>query len=116
MNETENKFEATGDLVNDDLYHAVQSLRSLLSLSLVVLIMFSLCVDVFLFKQGSLLNGQTAVTLTQTEEIFSTAKASDLWSKLNEFAKTHPDYETVIAKYRPVVSKFTAATAPTAAK
>ncbi len=115
MNETENKFEATGEIVNDGLQNEVQSLRALLSASLVVLIMFSLCVDVFLFKQGSLLNGQTAVTRAQTEEMFSTAKASDLWGKLNDYAKTHPDYETVIAKYRPVVSQFTTANPAAAA-
>jgi hypothetical protein len=107
MNETENKFEATGDIVNDGLQNEVQSLRALISASLVILIMFSLCVDVFLIKQVSLLNGDTVVTKARTEQLFPTAKASDLWNKLNEFAKTHPDFETVIAKYRPVVNQFT---------
>jgi hypothetical protein len=107
MNETENKLEATGDFVNDDLQNELQSLRALVSASLVIMIMFSLCVDVFLIKQVSLLNSDTAVTKARTEQIFPTAKASELWNKLNDFAKAHPDYETVIAKYRPVVSQFT---------
>src|SRR5690242_19549356 len=107
MNETENKFEAVGDIGNDGLQNEVQSLRALISASLVILIMFSLCVDVFLIKQVSLLNSDTVVTKARTEQLFPTAKASDLWGKLNDFAKTHPDFETVIAKYRPVVSQFT---------
>lgn len=115
MNETENKFEATGDMVNDGLQNEVQSLRALLSASLVILVMFSLCVDVYLIKQVSLLNTQTAMTRQQTEEIFPAAQASDLWNKLNDFAKSHPDYESVIAKYRPVVSQFTSPN-PAAAK
>jgi len=116
MNETENKFEATSDMVNDGLENEVQSLRALLSASLVILIIFSLCVDVYLIKQVSLLNADTAVTRQQTEQIFPSTQASDLWNKLNDYAKTHPDFESVIAKYRPVVSKFTAAGAPAAAK
>jgi len=116
MNETENKFEAAGEVMNDGLQGEVQSLRALLSASLVILVMFSLCLDVYLIKQVSLLNTQTAMTKQQTEEIFPTAKASDLWNKLNDYAKTHPDFESVIAKYRPVVNKFTSSTAPTAAK
>jgi hypothetical protein len=115
MNETENKYEAAGDIVNDGLQSEVRSLRALLSASLVILVMFSLCLDVYLFKQIRLVNTQTAMTKQQTEEIFPTAQASDLWNKLNDFAKTHPDYESVIAKYRPVVSQFTSAN-PAAAK
>jgi len=115
MNETENKFEATGDMVNDGLENEVQSLRALLSASLVILIIFSLCVDVYLFKQVSLLNGDTAMTKLQMEQIFPSAQASDLWNKLNDYAKTHPDFESVIAKYRPVVNKFTVPS-PAAAK
>ena len=107
MNETENKFEAGGDIVNDELQNEVQSLRSLLSAALVIMVMLSLCVDVFLIKQVSLLNGDTAITKARTEEIFPTAKASDLWNKLSDYSKSHPDFEPIIAKYRPIISQFT---------
>jgi hypothetical protein len=116
MNETENKFEAAGDIVNDGLQNEVHSLRALLSASVVIMIIFSLCVDVFLLKQISLLNGDTAVTRQQTDQLFPSAQASELWNKLNEYAKTHPDFETVIAKYRPIVSKFTTGPALTTTK
>jgi hypothetical protein len=116
MNETENKFEAAGDIMNDGLLDEVHSLRMLLSASLIIVIMFTLCVDVFLIKQVSLLNGETAVTKQQTEQMFPTAKASDLWNKLNDFSKTHPDFETVIAKYRPVINQFTSGNPAAAAK
>jgi len=104
MSDTEKtSFESSGGPGVEELRSEVQSLRTILSCSLLLLFVFSFCVNIFLFRQTSMVSGQ----LAQVNQLLSAwasggpaqAQAIDFWGKLNEFAKTHPDFTPIINKY-----------------
>jgi len=107
MNESESTYPpAIPKPMNEDLRNEVQSLRAMLSVSLIVLIMFQVCVALFLFKQVSMARAQAIALQQQVVDSFSIPQASEFWNKMNEYSKTHPDYEPIISKYRAVVNQY----------
>jgi hypothetical protein len=104
MNELENKFAADASAKVEEMQNDLQWLRTLVSIALILLGLFGLSVDVFLLRQASLI--RTQVTQTETmEDNFNAAVPTKFWNRLNEYARTHPDFAPIIAKYSPLVGQ-----------
>ena len=102
MNGPEEKFEV------EELREELNSLRILLSVSLILLIVFGFCVDRYLFKQISLLGEQTKVPQQQVDKFatqYNLARASEFWNNLVVYSKSHPDFVPILAKYSAVVNQ-----------
>jgi hypothetical protein len=104
MNESENKFETSAP-AGEDLRAEVQSLRSMLSFTLLLAFVFSFFVFVYLRSQNSQLNAQ----LANQESALNAAQpmAAELLGKLSDYAKTHPDYQPIFQKYSHLVKVST---------
>ncbi|MDB6065147.1 MAG: hypothetical protein JWR26_1355 [Pedosphaera sp.] len=104
MNEPENKFTADASAKVEELQNDLQWLRTLVSIALILLGLFGLSVDVFLLRQASLV--RTQVTQTEmAEDNFNAAIPTKFWNRLNEYARTHPDFTPILAKYTPLVGQ-----------
>jgi len=104
MNESEGKFDTMGEPGLPELREEVASLRTMFSASLLLLFVFSFCVNIFLFHQASMAHAQASVAtqLVHDFDYGGAAQAIDFWTKLNEYARGHPDFLPIINKY----SKF----------
>jgi hypothetical protein len=102
MNETENKSEGMSNSGKEDLRSDVQSLRTALNIALLFVFVIGFCVDVVLWNQDRLLGAQ-AREMQQAVNGFQSG-AMQVWTSLNDYAKTHPDYAPIIQKYRPYIS------------
>jgi hypothetical protein len=100
MDDIQDSFSGTRNSGVEQLREQVKSLQLLLSGVLAILILFGFCLNVYFFRDISLENRQ----LEQSQEFvkehgFNMAEAAEFWNKLNEFAKTHPDFAPIISKY-----------------
>jgi hypothetical protein len=104
MNESENKFENAPGTEMSELRLELDSLRSMLSASLLLLFIFSACVNLYLFHQASAVHAQAsqANQLVYDFDHGGSALIVDFWTKLNDYSRTHPDFAPVFNKY----SKF----------
>lgn len=98
MTESETNFEVAGDTGAEALRDELESLRTLVSVTLILLIVSSLCLNAFLFKQCLLANEQKDLILQN--EATSKNAAIAMWTKLNDFSKGHPDFAPLMDKYR----------------
>ena len=98
MNESETKTEPAQDFAVEDLQDEVQGLRTLMSVSLIVIIVFSFCVNWYLFKQDRIVQGRIDQD-RQTAGALQTGIVA-FWNDLNEYGKAHPDFAPVLEKYR----------------
>lgn len=104
MNEFEQAPQGSSGSSVAELQEEVQSLRTLLSASLILMIVFSLVINLFLLKQVSALRAQTEVFATANNN-FNTAKAIDYWNHLVQYARTHPEFAPVINKFSPALNQ-----------
>jgi hypothetical protein len=107
MSEFEDKSQAFTGSGTAELQEELHSLRTLLSASLVLMIVFGLSVNLFLLKQVSALGTQTALIEQQADQgakNFNTAKAIEFWNRLVAYSRTHPDYAPVINNLRPALN------------
>ena len=91
----------------EDLRSEVRALKTVLCCALLLVFVFSLCVNVFLLHQTSTLNGQL-VQATQLVNAWANggpaqAQAIDFWNKLNEYSRTHADFAPIINKFSPYI-------------
>jgi hypothetical protein len=98
MNEPETRTEAAPDFAVEDLQDELQALRTLMSVTLIVMIVFSICVNWYFFKQDRVIQGNIN-QVTQTAGNMQ-AGIVGFWNELNDFGKTHPDFAPVLDKYR----------------
>jgi len=96
--ETPENFETTSQRQIAELQEELYSVRTLLSVSLVLMIIFTLCVDRYLFKQVSGLNGQNTMLKTEIAA-FNQPKMIEFWNMFMNYAKGHPEYVPVIAQF-----------------
>ncbi|HZQ47091.1 MAG TPA: hypothetical protein VFC07_08770 [Verrucomicrobiae bacterium] len=115
MNEPGNTFDGPVDSASQESGGELQSLRTLLAAALILLIVFSACVDYYLSTQSSEMNRLLFVD-RQTINNFPaySARAGDFWSKLVEYSKSHPDFNPVIEKWKGTISIHTNAPPPKA--
>jgi hypothetical protein len=103
MDETEPMIEATADSKVETLQGELNALRTLVTISLILLIVFSFCVNVFLFRQVAMARAQVA----QAEQFiqgFNTSEFAEFWNKLSDFSRTHPDFAPIWAKYKDLIN------------
>ncbi len=108
MNEPENKFGGPADSWSEELRNELQSLRTLLSAALVLLIVFSACMDYFLSAQTT----EMRRALYQDQQLVNnfsanSTRAAEFWGKLVEYSKTHPDFVPIIDKWKANISIHT---------
>jgi len=103
MNESEHQIEPRGESEVAELRGELQALRGSFSTALALLFVFSFCMNVFLFRQVSVLSAQakqaTALVNGWVPGGSSYNLAIETWAKLTEFSKTHADFMPIITKY-----------------
>lgn len=104
MSEPENR----GGTAIEELQNQLQTLRALLAVALVVLIGFTFCADYLVSKQTQALKQETA-QLESVYDRFPHAAANDFLKRMRDYAKTHPDFSPVAAKYPGVFGQPAAA-------
>src|SRR5271156_5768654 len=100
MSEPEGKFDTMDGPGVAELREEVASLRTMLSTSLLLLLVFSVCVNIFLFRQTSAMHAQASAA-SQVVYDFDHGGASsaiEFWTRLNESSPGHPDFLPIINK------------------
>lgn len=94
MNETESDLSLRDDL---------QSLQTLFSVSLVLILVFTLCVDLFMFRQVFILRAQAHKVEAELNGFTATTGPAiiKLYSQLSDYGAKHPEYAAIIKKYSP---------------
>lgn len=101
MNEPELKMDGPETDEVQELKAELESLRGLIAGALALLIVFTGCVDFYLSAQTS----EVAKALAQEQQALQTfsavsTKAGEFWIKLEEYSKTHPDFNPVLDKWK----------------
>lgn len=91
-------IENQGGSAIEEMQNQLQILRVLLAVALVMLIGFSFCGDYLISRQTQALKQET-FQLVQVWNNYPHAAADDFLKRLQEYAKTHPDFKPVTAKY-----------------
>ena len=99
MNGTEFTPNQPPDSGSQDLRYEVESLRAMFTFTLLLMIVFTACVNIFLYHQANTLVGeanetQRRVTVFQTT---GSAAAIDFWNKINDYGSRHADFAPVLA-------------------
>jgi hypothetical protein len=96
----------TADAVHE-LQEEVRSLRAILAGSLLVLNVLSFSLYVFLHNQALGLSAQAAETERAAAEFRAKFDpiARAFWVQLTGYSQTHPDFNPIMEKYRPLVTK-----------
>jgi hypothetical protein len=95
---SENEINAMTDGGNEELRSELQSLRTLISAALVLLIVFSVCLDLYLsMRVRDEKAGANQIAMAAQNYGIG---AGELWSRLVEYSKTHPDFHPIIDKWK----------------
>jgi hypothetical protein len=88
---------------SNDLRERFQSLQTLFSVSMMLVLVFTLCMDLFLFRQMLILRAEAHRLETQLQEFSAnTAPAMiKLYSQMSDYAAKHPEYAAILKKYSP---------------
>ena len=122
MNEEQDSFgmpaTATGSGVRaddlEDLGRDIASLRSLVMLVLGGLLLLSLAVNIFMWRQVRIVRTQLHDERTQIARFQKAEPAiHDFFKKLQAFAAVHPDFQPIVRKYSVKGSATTTTNAPT---
>lgn len=109
MNEPQmGKFDGPTDSGSAETRNELQSLRTLMAAALVLLVIFSACIDYFLSAQTT----EMRRALYQEQQMVnnfsaSSSRAAEFWNKLVEYSKTHPDFVPIIDKWKANISIHT---------
>jgi len=101
---SENTIEPRAESSVESLRNEVQTLRAILAFSVLLLFVFSVCVNIFLMHQTSALSRQVQqaqAAVSTFETAGGGAQVVDIWTKLNDYSRTHPDFQPIINKYTP---------------
>jgi hypothetical protein len=106
MNGTEFTSNQPADSGSQDLRFEVESLRGMFAFMMLLMIVFTACVNLFLFHQVNTLVGeaneaQRRVAIFQT---VGSAQAVDFWNKLNDYGSRHADFAPVLTKYNKFIN------------
>jgi hypothetical protein len=103
MSEFGNPYEPGSEPTLEELRKEVQALRGSFSTALVLLFVFSFCVNIFLFRQVSILSAEanqaSALVAGWAPGGASQNLAIETWARLTDFSKTHQDFLPIINKY-----------------
>jgi hypothetical protein len=95
---SENEMNVMTGGGNEELRGELQSLRTLISAALVLLIVFCVCIDLYLsMRVRDEKAGANQIALAAHNYGLG---AGEFWSKLLEYSKTHPDFHPIIDKWK----------------
>jgi hypothetical protein len=100
MNETERSLNAPADAMTE-LQDELQALKRLVSVIVALLIMVSFSVDVYMMRQVTTVNRELAGAQNVIDDFNKRVApaASEFWTRLSEYGKSHPDFAPVLARY-----------------
>jgi hypothetical protein len=104
MNESETNVDIAVEPTTRALEEEVQSLRTVLICTLLVLLLMSAAMNMFLFRQASVVGFQLSEQQRAVDQFNSVNApiARELWNHALDYSKTHPDFKTnVVNKYVP---------------
>ena len=105
MNEPETNLEIAAEPTTR-LEEEIQSLRTLLVCTLLALLVISGALNIFMFKQASLVWFQMVEQQRAVEQYNSVTYPAlrDLWKDTLEYSRNHPDFKSnVVNKYAPLL-------------
>jgi hypothetical protein len=91
-----------------ELQDELRSLRTLLSASVALLIIFSCSMDFYLLKQVSAVGIQIKASndyLDAEVHNFNTPMAIEYWNRLVQYSRSHPEFVPIINKYQPALGQ-----------
>jgi hypothetical protein len=105
MNDSETLSKSASAVDTRALQAELGSLRALLAGILVALILISGCLNIYLKHQAAVAVSEAADAekFIRDYDLIGAPSARDLWHRLNEYARTHPNFNPVIAKYAPYI-------------
>ncbi|HWY76806.1 MAG TPA: hypothetical protein VN281_14380 [Verrucomicrobiae bacterium] len=119
MNESETNLDVAPEAPEPTvrvLEEEVQSLRTLLVCTILVLLVLSGALNIFLLRQASVIGFQVSEQQRVVDQFnnVNAPIARDLWNRAIDYSKNHPDFKTnVVNKYSPYLGIPAApATAP----
>jgi hypothetical protein len=119
MSEFGDPYEPAREPTLEELRKELQALRGSFSTALVLLLVFSVCVNIFIWHQVSNFNAQVsqANVAVANWAIGGAAqvKALEVWARLTDFSKTHQDFQPIINKYSQFFNAHQPAPTPTVA-
>jgi hypothetical protein len=92
----------------ENLQASFQSLQSLVTFSLALMLLFTVCLNLYIGTQMLIIREQEH-RAEGTMNKFNTETGpaiAELWLKLNDFGNKHPDYKPVLPKYTPYFNQF----------
>ena len=107
MNEPETNMDATRDAAVNALQEEVQSLRAVVMGALFAVIILSGAVNIYLMRQARQASFDLAGVQHGIDEyrMVQAPAGADFWRKINEYARTHPDFKPIIDKVQPLHSR-----------
>ena len=107
MNAPEPNRDTMADSRTEDLRAEVQSLRAMLCGALLLMFIFTFCVNYFLSRQDKSLGMQLAndrQIVGSFENGGGPARAAEFLTKLNDYARSHPDFMPILQKYSSIIN------------
>jgi hypothetical protein len=106
MNETEQKMETAGGSEIEALRNEVQSLQGLLAFGLMLVLILSVAVNIFLYKQAAdrSTEARNAQMIVNNFVNGGEVQAREFWFKLSAYASTHPDFAPVYNKWSQIIT------------
>ena len=100
MNESE-PISSSSDSSTVSLQNEIQSLRTLLLGTLVLVILLSGSLNIYMLRQAGLANVQVVEAKKFLDDYNNNSgpMAREFWIKLTEFGRTHPDINPILSKY-----------------
>jgi hypothetical protein len=103
MNESSSNLPENPAEEIKSLKQELQSLRNVMVSALMVLLVFTLALDIYFFH----LAADVTARADQAEKIVNnyanvvSPAAAKVWGELLQYSKTHPDFQPIIDKYSP---------------
>lgn len=115
MNDLENESPLPDDLTQ--LQEQCDSLRQLVNTMLILLVIVSGTLTIFLLHQYKVVHKEVLAVRPQYNEALARyqqlkPKMDDFERRISEFARTHPDFAVILAKYAPKPAPGAAPGAP----
>ncbi len=85
----------------ENLQSSVQALQSTVSFSLILVLVFTVCLNLYIGIQVLGLRGQVHAQLAKADDFQKTKvpAIAEFWGKLSDFGARHPDFKPVLTKY-----------------
>ena len=104
MSEFESTSQAPAGSEVVEMQEEVNTLRTLLSAAVVLMIVFTMSVNLYLLKEVSSAR-EKIDTSERIADDFNAPKAIDFWNKLVAYSREHPNFAPVMNKFSPALDQ-----------